>query len=96
MVSVVQSDRQARALAAWGDDLRQQGQRLAKQLAFLLGRLAETEEHLAEAFARRALSAPHRVEELWHWAWLAHAEAERLRSKQAHLRQAILPRWFHS
>lgn len=96
MVNVVQSDRQVRALAAWGDDLRQQGQRLANSSPFFWVDWWKPKNTLRKAFARRALSAPHRAEELSHWAWLAHAEAEQLRSKQPHLRQAILPRWFDS
>lgn len=84
--TVVQGDHRARELSAWGNELREQGQRLANRVAVLLGRLAETEERIAEVFDRRAVVAPHRADELWHFARQARAQAQRLRSQRARLR----------
>lgn len=85
-VTVTQGDLRARELSAWGNDLHEQGQRLAKRVAVLLGRLAETEERIAEVFARRAVIAPDRADEPWHFARQARAQAQRLRSQRARLR----------
>jgi hypothetical protein len=84
-------NRQARELAAWGASLRAQQQRLAGELARVLGRVAQTEELVALAFAHRALTAHHRTDELRCYVRQAHAVAARLRSKQQQLRTAIAP-----
>jgi hypothetical protein len=84
-------DHQTRELVAWGAHLHQQHQRLVAKIATLLGRLAQTEQHVAETFERRAWVAPHRADQLRHSARAARACAHRLRSKHARLRQATLP-----
>jgi hypothetical protein len=89
--NVRECDHTARALLVRGDQLREQRQRLAEEVAGVLGRLATTEQHLAETFARRAVAAPHRADQLSHWAGLARANVHRLRSEQARLRQATPP-----
>lgn len=89
--NVRQSDHTARELLVWGDQLRQQRQRLAQEIAGVLGRVATTEQLVGETFARRALAAPHRADQLSHWAELAHANVHRLRGMQASLRPATPP-----
>jgi anti-anti-sigma regulatory factor len=93
--NVMERDHKARELSAWGDHLREQRQRLAEEVACVLGRLADTEEHVAETFARRALAAPHRADQLCRWASLARTNIHRLRNMQAQLRQATLPNHLH-
>lgn len=89
------ADQKAQELSARSDHLREQGKRLAEEVASVLSRLVKTEEHLAETFARSALGAPHRADQLSRLAGLARADVHRLRSKQAHLRQATLPCHLH-
>jgi hypothetical protein len=91
LFTVAATDQKARELSARGDCLREQGKHLAEKVACVLSRLATTEEHLADTFARSALAAPHRADQLSRLTRLARADVHRLRSKQAHLCQATLP-----
>lgn len=81
-MNAVEGDRKERELLAWGAALRQQGERLAEQVAFLLDRVADTEERVADAFARRAVVSPHRAHELSCYVCQAQAAAERLRTSR--------------
>ena len=85
----MEPDPRGRELSAWSAHLRLQGERLAVEIALLLGRLADTEEHVARAFTRRAMATPQRADMLWHYAWQAQVSAERLRNKQS---QSGMPR----
>jgi hypothetical protein len=76
-----------RELAARSDHLREQGQRLAQEVACVLAWLAKTEQHLAETFARGALAAPIALISYGVWLGWRALDVHRLRSKHAHLRQ---------
>jgi hypothetical protein len=82
MTTTVGSDRSAWESAAWGACLREQGERLAEEVVLLLDQTAETEERVANAFARRAMVAHERADELWRYACRAQAVANRLRARQ--------------
>jgi hypothetical protein len=88
MTNGMDRDRKARELSAWGADLKK---RLAAEIDLVPGRLAQTEEHVADTFERRVSVAPARAHELWSCAGQVRAAAKRLRSKQVRLRMAMLP-----
>jgi hypothetical protein len=82
--NAMKRDRTAEELAAWGAKLREQGERLAREVDFLLDRVAQTEEHVAHVFAYRALTAHHGADELLRYARQAQSIARQLRTRRKH------------
>jgi hypothetical protein len=72
-------------LASRCQSLQARGERLRYEIAFVLGRLAGTEEELAKSFDRRAQTAEARRAELTRLAQAARENAEALRWKQAEI-----------